>query len=145
MRVAISSTGRDQSSLVDGRFGRAPLFVLVDTDTGSLLKVLDNSANVNAPSGAGISSAQQVCDAGADAVLTGSIGPKAFQVLAAAGVKVHTGATGSIASAVEDFKAGRLEHIAQDGPAWSRGGGMGRGGGRGQSGGGGGGRRGGGK
>lgn len=152
MKAAVSSTGRDLSSQVDGRFGRAQFFVLVDVDTGSLLEVFNNSTNMAAQSGAGISSAQVLCDAGVNVVLTGSIGPKAFQVLEAAGLEMYTSATGSVAEAVNSFKAGKLEHAGQGGPSWSRGmgmgrgsgRGMGRGGGRGQGGGGGGGQGGGG-
>ena len=136
MKVAVSSTGSNLNSPVDERFGRARYFVLVDTDTGSLLEVFDNSTSMAAQSGAGVGSAQFVCDAGVDVVITGSIGPKAFYTLETAGIKIYTGATGSVAAAIDSFNAGKLEYANQGGPAGSRGRGMGLGGGRGQGGGG---------
>jgi predicted Fe-Mo cluster-binding NifX family protein len=69
-------------------------------------EVLDNSPNVNAFKGAGIQAATSVCDKGAEVLMTGYCGPKAFQVLEAAGVKVVNDTTGTIKDAVETFKQG---------------------------------------
>ena len=70
--------------------------------------------NVAAAGGAGISSAKVVIDAGAKAVLTGNCGPNAARTLRAAGVKLYTGATGTVAEAVELFLDGKLKEA--DGP-----------------------------
>ena len=43
-----------------------------------------------------------------EGVITGHVGPKAFAALQAGGVKVYTGASGTVAEAVEQFKAGKL-------------------------------------
>ena len=64
--------------------------------------------NLAAAGGAGISSAKIVIDAGAKAVLTGNCGPNAERTLTAAGLKLYTGATGTVAEAVELFKSGKL-------------------------------------
>jgi len=80
-------------------------------------------------SGAGIQAAQFVADQGAQAVLTGSVGPNAFGVLQAAGLPIFTVTGGTVREAVEAYKAGRLSSIAQPG---SMGGGVGRGGGMGR-------------
>ncbi|MBM4016796.1 MAG: hypothetical protein FJ288_00475 [Planctomycetes bacterium] len=40
-------------------------------------------------------------------------GPKAFRVLAAAGIKVFLGATGTVGEAVAAFKEGRLAEAAE--------------------------------
>lgn len=53
MRVAVTSQGRQLSSLVDPRFGRAKYFMVVDTETGEFTAA-DNSQNLNAVQGAGI-------------------------------------------------------------------------------------------
>ena len=108
MKAAITSTGEDLQSGVDPRFGRARWFVVVDTESDAS-EALDNEQNLNAMQGAGVQAAQNVSEAGVEAVITGNVGPKAFSVLGAAGIKIYTGATGTVADALEAFKAGKLE------------------------------------
>lgn len=108
MKVAVSSQGTDMGSQVDPRFGRAKCFVVVDTETGELV-AHDNTQNVNAVQGAGIQAAANVVKLGVGAVITGNVGPKAFAALQAGGVKVHIGAAGTVADAIEKLKAGELE------------------------------------
>ena len=106
MKIAITSTGKTLESEVDPRFGRTAYFVILDTETMDF-NVIENES-VDAAGGAGISSAKVVIDAGAQAVLTGNCGPNAERTLTAAGVKLYTGATGTIAEAAELFKSGKV-------------------------------------
>jgi predicted Fe-Mo cluster-binding NifX family protein len=46
---------------------------------------------------------------GAQAVVTGNVGPKAFRILNAAGIKVYLSAEGTVAEAIRKFKAGELK------------------------------------
>lgn len=108
MKVIVTSQGRELSSPVDPRFGRANYFLVVDTETGDF-SVADNSQNLNAAQGAGIQAGKNVVNLDAEAVLTGHIGPKAFATLQAGGVAIHTGADGTVANAIEQFKAGALK------------------------------------
>jgi predicted Fe-Mo cluster-binding NifX family protein len=108
MRVAITSQGDDLEGNVDGRFGRAAKFLLVDTDTMSL-QVIENTQSLNLARGAGIQAAQNVIPHKPDVVLTGNCGPKAFKVLQAAGVKVILGAKGKIRDALQDYVEGKLQ------------------------------------
>jgi len=110
MKIAVTSTGKTLDSQVDQRFGRAAYFVVVNTETMEF-SVIENE-NVAAAGGAGISSAKTVIDAGAEAVLTGNCGPNAERTLSAAGIKLYTGATGTVAEAVELFKDGKLTEAA---------------------------------
>ena len=57
-------------------------------------------------------SATTVAEKGCQWVLSGHIGPKAMQVLQAAGVKVGVGASGTVAEALEAFRQGRLEQVS---------------------------------
>ncbi len=95
MKVVVSSIGESLDSQVDPRFGRAAMFVLVDTETGETLSI-DNSAGSNAAQGAGIQAAETVSQLGAECLITGHCGPKAFRALQAAGVTIYTGASGTI-------------------------------------------------
>lgn len=105
MRIAVTSTGEGLDSQVDPRFGRAAFFLIGDTETMEFTAV----ENENAAGGAaGIGSAKRVIDEGAEAVLTGNCGPNAERTLSAAGVKLYTGVTGTVAQAVELFKSGKL-------------------------------------
>ena len=108
MKLAVTSQGPDLKSSVDPRFGRAKCFVVVDSETGQF-SAADNSVNLNAAQGAGIQAGRKVVELGAEAVITGHVGPKAFATLQAGGVKVYTGATGTVADAIEQFKAGTLK------------------------------------
>ena len=55
----------------------------------------------------------RVLDLGAEAVITGNVGPKAFSALQAGSVKVYVGAAGSVRDALEKFKGGELECVSQ--------------------------------
>jgi len=124
MKVAVSASGGTLDSPVDPRFGRSPYYVLVDTETMEYEAVPNTS--MNAPSGAGIGAAQVVARRGVDAVLTGSAGPNATQVLSQSGIEILTGAQGTVRQVVDAFKKGELKASTQAGYI-----GYGRGGGRG--------------
>ncbi len=138
MKVAITTTGNTLESAVDERFGRAANFIVVNLDDESFV-VIDNSANAEASAGAGVQAAQNIVDAGAEWILTGSMGPKAFAVIEGAGVKVGTGASGTVRDVISKFKDGAFDAIGNEqcGPSGvgKGGGGMGAGGGMGRGGG----------
>ncbi len=109
MKIAITATGNSLQGPVEQRFGRAPGFIIYDTETKES-KYVDNKQNLNAMQGAGIQSGRAVADQGAGAVLTGHVGPKAFATLDAAKIKVYSNVTGTIEEAIKKFEAGELEH-----------------------------------
>jgi predicted Fe-Mo cluster-binding NifX family protein len=113
MKVAISSEGPGLESKMDPRFGRAAGFLLHDLETGAT-EYVDNEQNLSLPQGAGIQSAQTVAGAGASAVITGHMGPKAFLALEKGGIKVYLGAQGTAGENLEAYKAGKL--APADGP-----------------------------
>ena len=114
MKIAFSTSGADLNAPLDSRFGRAAKFLVYDTETASFT-VVDNAQNLNAAQGAGIQSAQTVAAGGAQALVTGHCGPKAFRVLAAAGIKVYTSDGPTVAAALELYREGKLkESVAAD-------------------------------
>ncbi|MDX2440689.1 MAG: NifB/NifX family molybdenum-iron cluster-binding protein [Desulfobacterales bacterium] len=108
MRIAITSEGKELNAKLDPRFGRAAYFIIVDPET-MVFEVVENSQNLNLPQGAGIQAGKTIIDNNAGAIITGNCGPKAFKVLQSAGVKIFTGAEGSVSDAVSKYKNGELE------------------------------------
>ncbi|MCI0511593.1 NifB/NifX family molybdenum-iron cluster-binding protein [candidate division KSB1 bacterium] len=137
MKIAITAANTDLQSPIDPRFGRALYFILVDPQTLTF-ETLENSG-VAAAHGAGIQAAQLLSSHGVTTLITGQVGPNAFQTLTAAGIQIFQTLSGTVAQAIEAFKAGQLPAITQAGPAHAgmggggqHGQGMGRGLGRGQ-------------
>jgi predicted Fe-Mo cluster-binding NifX family protein len=108
MKVAITAQGASWDAAVDPRFGRARTFVLVDTESRDLVEI-PNTQALDAAQGAGVQAAALVCRAGAEVIVTGHCGPKAFAALAAGRVRVFTGAEGTVADAVAMLAAGSLK------------------------------------
>ncbi len=107
MKIAFTSSGTGLDSPLDSRFGRAPKFIVYDTETKSQ-QVICNEQNLNAAQGAGIQSAQNIIRAGAEAVVSGHCGPKAFRVLKEGGVKVFNCNAKTVREALELFNSGAL-------------------------------------
>ena len=128
MKIAISSMGTNLESQIDPRFGRCSNFLVVDASDLSY-KSYENKAQFEGH-GAGISAAQFLINLEVKAVISGSVGPNAFQALSAANIQMFTG-SGSIKDAVKEFTKGNLTPLRQ--PRKSMyGRGMGRGGGQGR-------------
>jgi predicted Fe-Mo cluster-binding NifX family protein len=135
MRIVVSAQGETLESPTSPVFGRCPTYVFVDTETMSF-EATPNPA-MSQGGGAGIQAAQFVVERGAQAVLTGNLGPNAYDVLAAAGIPGYLVPEGTVRQAVEAFKAGQLQPmgganvVAHAGMAGGAGFGAGRGLGRG--------------
>lgn len=107
-RIAVTSEGPTLQHAVDPRFGRAGGFVVVDTDTMETTYV-DNGASQVLAQGAGIQAAENIVNAGAEVLLTGFVGPKAFAALQAAGVRIGQDLEDlTVEQAIERFKAGAV-------------------------------------
>lgn len=79
--------------------------------------------------GAGIQAAQLASEKGSEVVITGHVGPNAFQILSASGIRIFIGAEGTVKNAIEEFQRGNLREVNRATTAAHTG--MGRGGGRG--------------
>jgi predicted Fe-Mo cluster-binding NifX family protein len=129
MKVVVSSLGENLDAPASPVFGRCPTYVFVDTETMEF-EALPNPA-MSQGGGAGIQAAQFVVNQGATAVLSGNLGPNAFDVLQAAGVPGYLISEGTVRQALEAYKAGQLEPMAGANVAAHAGMGRGRGLGRG--------------
>lgn len=108
MKIVITSSTKTLADPIDMHFGRAKFFILVDTETDQAT-AHDNSQNLHAAQGAGIQSAETVARLGAETVVTGSVGPKAYRTLQAAGIQIAlVEAVCPGTEALRRFKGGEL-------------------------------------
>ena len=108
MKVAISAQSDTIEALVDPRFGRARWFIVADSESGAW-EAHDNAANVDASGGAGVQAGSAVAAQGAEAVITGNVGPNAHKVLAAANIAIYQVGNGiNVSDALAALKRGEL-------------------------------------
>ena len=112
MKIAITAQGKELSSEIDLRFGRAKWLIVVDTESGDF-QAHDNAVNLNAAQGAGIQTGGNVANLGVDAVITGNVGPNAFKTLNAANIKIFLAEKQTVQEAIDSFTAGELKEIDQ--------------------------------
>jgi predicted Fe-Mo cluster-binding NifX family protein len=106
MKIAVSVGKAGLDAPVDPRFGRAPFFLLVDSETMAC-ETVENRQGLDSPQGAGIQAARYVLNCSPAVVLTGNCGPKAYKVLEAGGVAVCVGVGGTAREAVKGYLEGR--------------------------------------
>jgi predicted Fe-Mo cluster-binding NifX family protein len=109
MKICVSAFSGSLDAEVDSRFGRCAYFVIVDSETMEFNAISNDS--INAAHGAGIQAAQTVANMGVEVIITGNVGPNAFSVLSAAGIKIVTGASGTVREVVEKYMKGQLKEI----------------------------------
>ena len=111
MKVAVSAIGTDLDAPVDIRFGRCQYFIIVDSDTLEFEAI--KNPNIGLMSRAGIQSGKMMADRGVQAILTGEIGPNAFQMLSAAGIQVITGVNGTVREAIHKLNSDQLQPVSR--------------------------------
>ena len=110
MKVAISATGNTLSAAVDRLFGRCTWFLFVDSETMAC-EALENK-NAHAASGAGTSCAQLVLEREVDAVISGQVGPNAYEVLKQGEVKIFIAPQdSSVREAIDKCKHNELQQM----------------------------------
>ena len=109
MKICITSKGTSLDSEVDPRFGRCAYFIILDIESMEY-ETIENS-NAQTSGGAGIQSGQLISEKNVEAVLTGNVGPNAYDTLSAAGIKIITGVSGIIKDAIEKYKNGEFKSM----------------------------------
>ena len=105
MKLCVTSSGQSLEDTVDPRFGRCQYFILVDSDSLEFEAIQNPAAS--AGGGAGTKSGQLAANRGAEVVLTGNVGPNAFDTLQAAGLKIIVGLLDTtVRQAIEGFNSG---------------------------------------
>ena len=111
-KVLFTTSGKEWTSMLDERFGRAAGFVLYDQEKDTL-SWYSNEENLNASHGAGTQAAQFAINSGANILITGHVGPKAFEVLKLSDISIFLTKEISLKDAYEAFKEGKLKQQVQ--------------------------------
>jgi len=107
MKICVTAQEGNLGAQVDPRFGRCQHFIIIDPETKNFEAI--PNPNIQAMGGAGIQSGQLIASKGVKTVLTGNVGPNAFQTLQAAGLEIIVGVSGTVNDAVERYKRGELK------------------------------------
>ncbi|MBN2428070.1 MAG: NifB/NifX family molybdenum-iron cluster-binding protein [Deltaproteobacteria bacterium] len=102
MKICIPSSGTNLDSQIEPHFGRCAYFIFVEPESMEFEAV--PNPNVSARGGAGVRSSEIMAQHGVHTVVSVQVGPKAAQVLHAAGIKIITVEGGTVREALEAFK-----------------------------------------
>lgn len=108
MKIIFSATGESWDDKLDPRFGRSQGFFLFDEESGKT-GWISNEQNANAAHGAGIQAAETVVKTGSNVLITGHVGPKAFNTLKNTKIKIYLSEEKPLKDIYEEFKKGNLQ------------------------------------
>lgn len=116
MKITIPMNEQTLESGVCPSFGRAPYFLLYDTDTNESKWILNSVAE--SAGGAGIAAAQLLADSGADALITPRCGENAEKVLNGAEIKVYRSTDGTAQENLDALIKGKLSSLSEFHPGF---------------------------
>lgn len=106
MKIAMPVFNKSMGSGIAESFGRAPYFLVYDTEAKTS-EFIDNAAAAS-QGGAGIKAAQTIVDSGAVAVVVPQCGENAAKVLREGGLKIYKMINNSIQDNIDALSAGKL-------------------------------------
>lgn len=106
MKVAVPVDDKSVDSTVCQSFGRAPYFLIYDTEAGKG-EFMDNGAAVS-QGGAGVRAAQAIADLEVTALLAPRCGENAAVVFQAAGIEIYQTQSKSARENIDAYLAGDL-------------------------------------
>lgn len=115
MKIAISATGKTIENLLDMRFGRCEYFQIHDTESEKFMAI--ENKGQNSSGGAGIAAANQLIDEKVEVIITGSLGPNAFELIEKAGIKAYKCGNIAISAVLQKYKNRELQEINTAGPS----------------------------
>ncbi|NCB42120.1 MAG: dinitrogenase iron-molybdenum cofactor biosynthesis protein [Clostridia bacterium] len=116
MKIAIPVDENNMETVVCPSFGRAPYFMIYDTDQSEATFILNTAAN--ASGGAGIKAAQTVVDQKADVVLTVRCGQNSAEVINSANIKMYKTVSGTAVENIAFLEKGELLAITEFHPGF---------------------------
>ncbi|MDD3753429.1 MAG: NifB/NifX family molybdenum-iron cluster-binding protein [Methanobacterium sp.] len=126
MKVAIAASGATLDSQASPVFGRCSHIIVVDIVDGDFkdVKAIPNPSTTEG-GGAGIKTARIVGNENAQALISGSVGPNAFEVLTQLEIKTYQMVQGTVEENLTLMSQGKLDELHPTAP---RGRGLGVGG-----------------
>lgn len=115
MTIAVSATGQDEDFMLDRRFGRCDYFQIYDTGTKKYHTI--KNLGVESGGGAGIAAASQLIDENADVIITGNLGPNAFELIEKAEIQAYSCEEVPVSMAIERYQKNLLSKISIAGSA----------------------------
>jgi predicted Fe-Mo cluster-binding NifX family protein len=115
MKIAVSCSEPSLDSDVNPMFGRCRYFLIIQLEDGEIrsFEAIENTA-ASQTGGAGLSAARMVAEKEVKAVITGNMGPRAFEVMSQFGIDVFS-AGGPVKQSVTDFLGNRLKKLSGPG------------------------------
>ncbi|MDH7508634.1 MAG: NifB/NifX family molybdenum-iron cluster-binding protein [Methanomassiliicoccales archaeon] len=111
MKICIPTMGyRGIYEMVGEHFGKVPTYTIIDTETNEI-KVIENTSEHRG--GVGLPP-ELIKKAGADAILVSGLGLRALEIFKKLGIKVYTGARGTVEETLAMFKQGKLAIAGAD-------------------------------
>jgi len=108
MKIGICALGPNLDSQISPAFGRAPHFLILDSETGDFEAISNPAFQVGR--GAGVGASQALVSRGVKVMICGNFGPNAFSVLKMAGIKIYPGVFGlTVREAINKYKKGELK------------------------------------
>jgi len=109
MKVLITALGDNVNASIDERFGRAEYFIIYDTDTKNFEAI--KNPFLNDQGGVGVSTAKFTVEKGIDAVISGSYGPNALEILRASPIKLYKAQSGTVQENINKLLDGKLDEF----------------------------------
>ena len=111
MIVCITAQGATIDAKVEERFGRAPYFIIADSETVSFESIAN--PYIDGSGGVGRKAAQLIIDHGAGVLICGLLGGNAKSVLDTAGIAqyVYHGG-GTVRAALDAFRNNALDQVS---------------------------------
>ena len=119
MKIILPVTDRTEESEISSNFGRAPYFLVFDSNTNVKNYILNSS--VNSPSGAGIKAAQILANAHVDVLITPRLGENAALVVKEAGIEIYESVSSLIDETLSAFQKGELSLLSKTHPGLHQG------------------------
>ncbi|MBT5424104.1 NifB/NifX family molybdenum-iron cluster-binding protein [archaeon] len=119
MKIIISSTGKTLDSEMDSRFGRCQYFVIVEIENKKIKNILavENQGAIQGH-GAGFKAAEQIGNLKPDKLITGHLGPNAFDIIEQLKIQTYQG-SGTINHVVKKLLKNELELITENTKSYS--------------------------
>jgi len=109
MKIVIPVDAKTLESNICASFGRAPYFLIYDTETKE--SVFINNSAAASTGGAGIKAAQTIVDNNANALLTPRCGQNAADVLKSADIKIFKTTSTSVKDNIASYIDGKLPSL----------------------------------